>query len=597
MLASLRKLDALFHRRDRVRLATLFALMVCAALLEVVGVGAIPAFIGLVVEPARALAQPGIGDALRSLGLTESDRLVVWGVLALIGVFAFKNGFLVLLYRWQMRFIRDRRIDLARRLVNAYMHAPYTFHLRRNTSELIRNVERETSIIAHQVLTALLEIGTRALILFAVLTFLFIVEPWITLAWVACFGALALFGVQRLSAKLLAFGAEEQRCRQRVLQALGQGFGSIKESRILSRESFFASIVGENVRRMSEAIRFKQFTSAAMAPLTEFIAIAGLFLIGASLVLLERSVDSILVTLSLFVVGLVRLRETVSAGMSHLANLRYSVVAVDPVHADLTELEAQRSAATESSDITPLPLLESLALDDVWHRYEGTEAHSLRGVTLQIPAGAAVGFVGGTGAGKSTLVDLVLGLLEPECGRILIDGVELDGTNIAAWQRNIGYVPQSIYLLDDTIRRNIALGREDAEIDEQALAAVLEAAQLDALVASLPRGIETMVGEHGVRLSGGERQRIGIARALYHDPEVLVLDEATSALDNTTERAIIDAVDKLKGRRTVLMIAHRLSTVRNADQLYFLKDGRIEAVGTYGELEAANSDFRRMVAS
>jgi ABC-type multidrug transport system fused ATPase/permease subunit len=594
MLPQLKKLVALLDRRARRNAVILLLLMIVGAGMEVVGVAAVPAYVSMVVYPEQLARFPALRSMIERLGLNDTDSLVVWGAAALILVFALKNSFLVFNCHLQTRYTTNRRIELAGRLTAAYMRAPYPFHVARNTSELLRNIDREASIIAYQVLGAILELLTHVLILAAVLIFLFLAEPWITFWWLLAFGLMGGAGVAAVSARLKRYGLEEQEQRKHFVQSLYQGFGSIKEARVLNREAYFAGRVDDSVRRIARVVRFKNFTTKAIAPVTEFIAIAGLLVIAAVLVLLGRPTGSILVTLSLFVVGLVRLRQTIGAAMTHLAGLRYSIVSVDPVHADLTALEAGRPAQAAGPPPPPRHLRRALELRGVWYRHGQAATHALKGIDLVIPAGAAVGLVGSTGAGKSTLVDVILGLLEPERGRVLVDGIDIRDGGVGGWQRTIGYVPQSIYLLDDTIRRNVALGVEDAEIDENALWTAIRTAQLEGFVKAQPEGLDAVIGEQGVRLSGGERQRIGIARALYHDPDVLILDEATSSLDNATERAIIDAVEALKGRRTVIMIAHRLTTVRSCDALHFLKAGRIEASGTYAELQARHQDFRLM---
>lgn len=594
MLDQFRKLLALLSPRDRRNSVILLLMMVTGAALEVVGVAAVPAFVSAVVYPDKLAQFPALYGFLDSLGLTEPRALVVWGAVALVGVFALKNGYLILNYWVQMKFVTNRRMDFARRLTRAYMQAPYPFHVSRNTSELLRNIDRESSIIAYQVIGATLELMTHVLILVAVLVFLFIAEPWITFWWMLIFGAAGSVAVMAVSAKLKRYGLEEQTQRKNFVQSLYQGFGSIKEARVLNRERFFAGRIADTVGAIARVVRFKQFTQKAVGPVTEFVAIAGLLVIAAALVLLERPTESILVTLSLFVVGLVRLRQTIGSAMTHLTALRYSIVSVDPVHEDLMLLEGREKPWPDPARLPPPHhLTTAIELEDVWYRHADAPDHALKGISLSIPAGAAVGFVGSTGAGKSTLVDIILGLLVPEKGTVRVDGKDI-AAEVGRWQRCIGYVPQSIYLLDDTIRRNIALGIEDAEIDEQALRTAIRLAQLENFVAAQPHGLDEVIGEQGVRLSGGERQRIGIARALYHDPDVLILDEATSALDNATERAIIGAVEALKGRRTVIMIAHRLTTVRNCDTLYFLKGGRIDAAGNYTELEDRHPEFRLM---
>jgi len=596
MRASLLKLNALLRRRDRRNLVLLLIMMVIGALLEVVGVSAIPLYMSAVVYPQRFMEYPVVREVLHWLGLGDTREVLVWGSMALFLVFGLKNAFLIWNFYWQARFIAHRRVHLARRLITAYMRAPYTLHLARNSSELIRNIDQEVKLVAVQVIGPLLEIATRSLILVAVLGFLLWMEPWITLAWMAVFGLMAVFGVGAISTRMRHHGLAEQEHRKQVLQALQQGFGSLKEARLLGRNDFFIGRVTSSVSRIASASQFQLFAGRMISPLTEFIGITGLSAITIALVLLGRPLESILVTLALFVVALVRLRDSVNVIMSQWANMRYHIVAVEPVYADLQALESLEAPATAPAAGPQIPLTRGIELRDVWYTYAGASAPTLQGMNLWIPAGAAVGFVGGTGAGKSTTVDMILGLLVPQRGMVLVDGADIHGGDIGAWQTRIGYIPQSIYLLDDTLRRNIALGMEDHEIDEAALAHAVRAAQLEELIARLPAGLETLAGEQGVRLSGGERQRVGIARALYHDPPVLIMDEATSALDNTTERAVVQAVEALRGERTVIMIAHRLSTVRHCDTLYFLKEGRIEATGSYEELRVRNADFSLMAA-
>jgi len=595
VMRPLRRLLRLLTPRDRRNLLALTGLILVAAALEVLGVAAIPAFVAAVVDPSKLQHVPWLAQGLARLTLDSPEALVLWGAVALGVLYLLKTSFLVANNALQTRFITQRRVALSRRLLHAYMAAPFSFHLNRNSSELLRNVERETGVIAHQVIGALLELGAKLTILVAVLTFLLLAEPLITMSWLGLFGSFAAFVVLSLGDRLKREALKEQAERKIVVQALNQGLGGIKEARVLGRERFFADRVSQSIERMTQVMCFKQTMAKSIPPVTELVAVSGLLALAVGLVLSGRPSDSILVTLSLFVVGLVRLKETMSAAMTHVSNLRYNLVSVDPVYEDLQRLEGRKlRRLSDPRAQARIRLHQRLTLRDVWHRYDGARQHALRGVSLSIPAGAAVGFVGATGAGKSTLVDVILGLLQPERGEICVDGAPIRPETVSAWQRSIGYVPQSIYLLDDTIRRNVALGLDDADIDEAALRTAIETAQLGDLLARLPEGLDTAVGERGVRLSGGERQRIGIARALYHDPDVLILDEATSALDTATERAIVAAVEALKGRRTVLMIAHRLSTVRNCDTLYFLKHGRIEAEGGFEALQMRSPDFAAM---
>ena len=597
-LPPLKKLYWLLSRRDRLRALLLFGMMLIGAILEIAGLAAVPAFVSAVVDREAMAALPAIGPVLGGLTADLTSRaLVLWGAGLLLGIFALKNGFLALNYWAQIRYVTNRRMAISGRLMRAYMNAPYAFFLERNRSELLRNVDGEVTVVCYNVISTILELCTRLVILVAVLGFLLFVEPVITLAWIAFLGVIAVLAVRGVSGRLRGYGLVHQKYRKVFNQSLYQAFGGIKEIRTLGREDFFSGKVLGAVERVARVNRFKMFITRVIPPASEMVAMTGLLALACGLVLQGRETESILVTLSLFVVGLVRLREASSAAMNQFADLRYSLVSIEPIFRDLTLLgdagheEIRPDAPTERSHP-----MRSIGLEQVWHRYEGADDFALKGVDIDIKVGTAVGLVGSTGAGKSTVVDALLGLLDPERGGLVVDGHRLEPCELRRWRSRVGYVPQSIYLLDDTIRRNIALGVEDHEVDEDALATAIRLAQLDRFIARQPDGLETIVGESGVRISGGERQRIGIARALYNDPAILILDEATSALDNTTERAVIDAVEGMRGQRTVVMIAHRLSTVKGCEMLYYLKDGRVEGVGDYDSLRRGHHEFREMAA-
>jgi len=595
-LSPLRGLLVLLSPRDRLNALILFAMMLVGALLEIAGLAAVPAFVSAVVDREAMTGLPLVGPLLGSLTADlESGELVLWGACVLLAIFAIKNGFLAFNYWAQVRYVNHRRIAISGRLMRAYMNAPYTFFLSRNRSELLRNVDAEVVTVCANVISTILELCTRMVILIAVLGFLLAVEPVITLAWIAFLGLIAVFAVRGVSGRLRRYGLIQQQQRAVFTQNLMQAFSGIKEIRTLGREDFFTGKVMDAVTRLGKVSAFRLFVLKIIPPASEMVAMTGLLALACGLVLQGRSTESILVTLSLFVVGLVRLREASSAAMNQFADLRYSLVSIEPIARDLQRLgDAPPPAPAQPG--TALRPQSSIGIEDVWHRYEGASDHALKGIDIAIPVGSAVGLVGTTGAGKSTVVDVLLGLLSPERGGLVVDGQRLDTSALRDWRRQVGYVPQAIYLLDDTIRRNIALGIPDAEVDEAALATAIRLAQLGRFIDRQPAGLDTLVGESGVRISGGERQRIGIARALYHDPAILILDEATSALDNTTERAVIEAVEGMKGQRTVVMIAHRLSTVQGCEVLYYLKDGQVEARGDYESLKRGHSAFREMAA-
>jgi ABC-type multidrug transport system fused ATPase/permease subunit len=360
---------------------------------------------------------------------------------------------------------------------------------------------------------------------------------------------------------------------------LQQGLGGAKDVKLLGRElDFLNQYQTHNVS--SARISEHRATLQALPRLwLELLAVTGLAALVLIMVEQGKPLDSLLPTIGLFAAAAFRLMPSINRVMAALQSVRFSGTVIDTIDDELRLVDGQRCQGST----TALPLNVALTLDNIVFQYPSAEKPSLGGVSLSIPKGTSVGFIGGSGAGKSTLVDIILGLLSPDSGTVAVDGVDI-ADNLRGWQNQIGYVPQAIFLTDDTLRRNIAFGLANEQIDESAVNRALELAQLEQFVKDLPLGLDTIVGERGIRLSGGQRQRIGIARALYHDPAVLVLDEATSSLDTTTESGVMDAVRALRGDKTLLIVAHRLSTVESCDQLYRFENGKIVQQGSPAEV-------------
>ncbi|TRZ87715.1 MAG: ABC transporter ATP-binding protein [Methanosarcinales archaeon] len=597
LFSALKKLRELFTRRDKIGFGILLIGMVVGAVLETFSVAAIPAFISAVMSPEKIMRFKPAAAVLKNFGITTSRDILLWGSLALIVIFLVKTLYLCLQYYLQTRYVQNRQFRLTRRMFTAYMNAPYQFHLRRNSAELFRNTLQEVGQIMGGVVRPFLDLTMQGLMMLAILALLFASQPLMALVATAVIG-LAGGGYQWwVKGKLRAYSLEAQEHRKLMVKTLQEGLGVIKEIRVLHREKNFIETFVRSLWRTMKAMRYQIITNKITAPYMEFIAIVGLLSIAIFLILMGREAESIAPTLALFAVAFVRLKTSISQVVSGINQLRFGVVSINPVYHDLKMLENKKThgANTNIKDNAPqrLRLSRQLSLEGVWYRYPESEEYALKDIHLTLPRGHSIAFVGPTGAGKTTIVDVILGLLEPEKGRITVDGKDIHA-NLPAWQRNIGYIPQSIYLTDDTIRHNVALGLDDKEISEEHLWQAVRAAQLESFVRTLPQGIDTVIGERGVRLSGGQRQRIGIARALYHNPEVLIMDEATSALDNATERSVIQALDALKGDRTIIMIAHRLTTVQNCDTLYFMKNGQIESFGNYSDLLSSNREFREM---
>jgi ABC-type multidrug transport system fused ATPase/permease subunit len=594
--ASLGKLRQLFNRREKIGFGILLLAMLGSTVLETFSIGIIPVFLNLAMDPEPIIQHKLIGPILSDLGILTAQALLIWGGLALIVVFLVKTLYGFLYTYFQVRYIQNRHLRLTDRLFTAYMNAPYEFHLNRNTSELLRNVRTEANGVIYNVLSPMLSLVMQGLTVLALVGLLIAAEPLLSLAAVTLFG-LAGGGYELLLKKRLrTYGQQALVQRHLIVQSVQQGLGALKEVRVLRREAYFARVLRQNLREIMLANRFSNITSGMTAPYMEFLAIAGLLGVGIALVALNRDLESIAGTLILFAAVFVRLKAGVASIVSGFTSLRFNIVSIDPVYEDLKQLERASNAHTSRKSVeqeVPLGMQHVLSLESVWYCYPGATVDALKDINVTISRGEAVAFVGPTGAGKTTIVDVILGLLEPQHGQVTVDGKNVYD-NLAAWQRTVGYIPQFIYLTDDTIRRNVALGIEDDDIDEAQAWRAVRAAQLEQFVQTLPDGLDTIVGERGVRLSGGQRQRIGIARALYHDPDILIMDEATSALDNATEKEVMSAVNASKGERTLVMIAHRLTTVKDCDRLYFMQNGRIESIGTYDELLETQSEFRIM---
>jgi ATP-binding cassette, subfamily B, bacterial PglK len=567
--------DVLTRRQQRTAVA-LLSLMMVGMLLETLGVGLIIPALALMTHADLAHRYPATGPLLRALGNPDRLHLVTWGMLALVAVYAVKAGFLAWLFWRQSQFVCAVQVDLSRRLFSAYLRQPYGFHLRRNSAELINNVVGEVEQFSHTCLMAGMNLLTEALIVLGISALLLAVAPVGAIVVAAVFG-LPSWAFHRLTHEpVLRWGQARQRHEHLRLQQLQQGLGGVKELMLLGRERDCLSQYERHNAASARAINLHQLMQQLPRLGLEVLAVCALA--GLVMVMLagRRPLDSLLPVLGVFAAAAFRLLPSANRMINAVHSIRYALPAITVIHDEVTLSRAAVCPAAAAPG--RIGFQDALTLERVSFQYPGTPAATLQGIELRIPRGSCVGFIGASGAGKSTLIDVILGLQAPTSGLVCVDGADIQH-NLRGWQALIGYVPQSIFLTDDTLRRNVALGLPDEEIDDAAVRRAIAAAQLDEFVATLPAGLETTVGERGVRLSGGQLQRIGIARALYHDPQVLVLDEATSALDTATERGVMAAVRALRGRKTLMIVAHRLSTVEHCDWLCRLEAGRIIASG------------------
>lgn len=554
-----------FHNHTYV----ILALTLIGTVLETAGIGLVIPAIALMADPNIADKYPAVTPILEALGHPSHAQLVIYGVSLLLSAYVIKALYLAFLSWKQSNYIYAIKAHLSQSLFERYIHSPYEFHLQQNSGHLIRNITIEVEQLVGRVLIPGVLLVTELMVIVAIAALLFFIQPAGALVLFAVMG-LAMYGFQRVTQNhLKKWGTERQHHEGCRIQKAQEGFGGIKDVKLLGKESNFINIYGKHTLNASLVER-KQYALSNIPRLwLETIGVLGLTLLAVVVIEKTGSPSDVIPIIGLFAAAAFRILPSANRILSSIQSLKYADAVIGLI---LKEFELkQESSASEGKAIQ---FNHQLELRNVSYAYPKASGNSLNNITLSIQKGESVGLIGTSGAGKSTLVDLLLGLIRPSSGEVLIDGQNIN-ESMRCWQNIIGYVQQSIFLTDDTLRGNIAFGLNEDEIDDGLVYQAVKAAQLDQFVQDLPDGINTFVGERGVRLSGGQRQRIGIARALYHNPPVLVFDEATSALDNETEAEVMDSIKSLKGTRSMIIIAHRLSTIEHCDKVFKLERGQL----------------------
>jgi len=564
----------LFTRKDRVAFVRIVLLIVVGTLLEGLSLGVVVPVVAVLTQEDYKQKYPFLVEIFGELSREEMIAAVV---ISMVFIYVLRSLFLIYILLVRRKFTVSLFRRLSTELFSRYLSQPYEFHLQRNSSTLIRNVRNANSVITSGVdpFFVLLSDGLVSVFLLCLLLYFEFVGTLLTVLIFTVFtGTFQLV----TSKKIDSLGAQYEFHETKLIQQTQEGLDGVKEIKVLGREGKALASFGDRVFLSSQAIFRYRLLLALPRMYLEIMTISAIAFLVMIMLARESRLENIVGVLALFAAVAFRVMPSINGLIIASQTLFFNRTAFALVHDDLQLKDYFLDQEHKNS-----PFANSLELHDVSFQYPTAARTSLQNVSLVVRRGEAVGFVGPSGAGKSTLVDVILGLFAPTAGEVRVDGHNIQ-ENLRNWQNQIGYVPQSIYLTDDTLRRNVAFGLSDENIDDKLVAEAIRLAQLDAFVESLPDRLETVVGERGVRLSGGQRQRIGIARALYHNPSVLVLDEATSSLDTPTEHGVMQAVQALQGTKTVIIVAHRLSTVEYCDRLYRIEDSRITEEGTFAEV-------------
>ena len=561
--------------------AFLVVVMLLGAVLEAVGIGAILPLISLMGQPDFLTRHADIAAYAERVGITTHTGLIMGLAGLLIVLYILKNLYLAWQLRLQIDFSLSNQIHFSKELMANYLAKPYLFHLNHNTAVLLRNVNSSGIVIFSNILIPTFQLLTEIVTALTIWLVLIAADPFTAIIVAGVMGGMIYVLLRSFRRSMEKTGQIQNAFAARYVRSVNQGLGAIKETKIMRKEEYFLREFEENYEQYGAANRRYLFLSQLPRMIIETLVVCALLLLIIGKLAVGYVPSEIVPLLGVLALAAFRLMPSANRIVNLSNGIKFQLPLFDELYRELIAIKSRKyhHRKLKIADVPPpLSFTKEIHVEHLGFSYPAGE-EVLTDVNFSVPKGSFVGIVGASGAGKTTFVDILLGLFLPTRGKITVDGVDIR-RELRAWQANIAYVPQSIYLIDATIRENVALGEPPDEIDDDRVHQALAMAELDTFVNAQPRGIETMVGERGVKLSGGQRQRIGIARALYQRPAVLVLDEATSALDNETERGITDTILKLKGRITILSIAHRISTLTECDFKVRFENGTAEIVRT-----------------
>ncbi len=599
MIGNLKKIFSLISPQERRHAYWLLLAILIMGLLETAGIASIMPFMAVLANPEVINTNDFLSQGYAIAGAANSDQfLFVLGIVVLI-VLVVSNSFAAFTTWLLLRFVYFSGHKLSCRLFEKYLGAPYSFFLSNNSAELVKNITNDVNRTVVGVMTPSMQIITRTIVALCIFSLLVVMDPLLAIIiFLVCGGLYTV--VFRLSKSTLAkVGQKSTKSQGQRFKLVGEAFGGIKELKILGREVTY----NNRYLKSSESFAACESTNQVITILPKYaletIIFGSILLIILYFIAVKKDVAQVLPMLALYAFAGYRLMPGFNQIFQGFSKIRYNSASLDIIHKHFQmESLVERLTRIDTQSIDPMLLNTGIKLQEITFSYPESETKVIRDLNLFVKANTTVAFVGKTGSGKTTLIDIILGLLHIDSGEIYIDTVLLDDANLSNWQKNIGYVPQQIFLADDSVTRNIAFGIPDEKINHEKVIRAAKLANIhDFVIQELSNGYQTKLGERGVRLSGGQLQRIGIARALYHDPAVLIFDEATSALDGVTENVIMDAIHSLSYKKTIIMIAHRITTVKECNVIHVMEGGRIIASGTYEELMTSCKQFREIAAT
>ena len=592
-MQTFKKLLFLLNPHERKRAGLLLLMILIMALLDMIGVASILPFMAVLTTPSLIETNFILNtmfQALSSFGVENNQQFIfVLGALVFV-LLIISLTFKTLTSYMQVRFVQMREYSIAKRLLEAYLHQPYSWFLSRNSADLGKTILSEVGQIIGSGIRPLIEMVAKGMVAIALIILLIIADPILALIVGLSLSATYLLIFYFLRKYLNRIGEERLKANELRFMAVSEAFGAAKEVKVGGLEQFYIKSFSNPAKIFAQATTSSQIISQLPRFILEAIAFGGILLIILYIIAQTGSFNNALPIISLYVFAGYRLMPALQSIYSSFTSLTFVGPSLDKLHKDIKNLKP----FNENQDQDVLSFNKKIILKNIYYNYPNASRIALKDINLSIPVKSTIGLVGATGSGKTTTIDIILGLLEPQKGTLEVDGRIITKQNSRSWQRSIGYVPQHIYLADDSIAANIAFGEESTNINQVAVEKASKIANLhEFILEELPEKYQTIIGERGIRLSGGQRQRIGIARALYHNPKVLVLDEATSALDNQTEIEVMSAINNLSENMTTILIAHRLSTVKNCDKIFLLEKGKIIDEGTFEELININESFSK----